>query len=1075
MEQISKGELYGIDCWYGRSTVSGIRVVLLKTPSPVLEMFLMVATEAVSDEGEPHCLEHLIFRGSEKYPVPGVLDSLAMTCLGTGTNAYTMQDRTVYTVTVTGEEGMNRIFPVYLDHVLNPLLHEEQFQMECYHVDTEGRDCGVAYCEMEYSMNQPGNISEMHLLRSAYGPANLSYWNSGGHPDAMRNLSIERVRKCHERFYRPELLTLLISGCTSLENVKRLIRETEESMNLRGFSGPVIQSPSFVSLPHFRGKTTIDFYADDEDGQVMVTMGWRPEIHWSDRETTVGMEMLLEYFTDGPAGRISEELIENPETAIASDVSFAIHRTTYPLYFLKFYGCTQANRLISGRVTEIMKSDKIDMKRMKNLLTKWKLEELNLLEERESLDDRVFDWILYGDQVDLRNHVINDQVLDVLLTKPQSYWADLLKTHLVEGEIYENIMYPTTVNLSNIIRSRLASHRAGKFPKPGCNLDPDEQAKIRRNIVRDHGDHAKPEKGIVDTYCTPTYTNSRAESSLIMNAHLQKFKVPAHLVDMKLDTAAKFHSNFVELSLIAKLPEEFTKKSIAEFAEFTGYEGLKAEHAEFIKDLLKTDLENLWRLKQNRLKEQEEDLTEESAYSTEEDDSEPDVSSDSDKWETDEDDDADFNLFIQTGVKLVLQKLTPSQIVYLVTDIYFDDNLILPKGDNEAAALFDGAQDCVLKAKDLTIYLDRIALEYDVSMGVGQNVDFHDHVHVNWKTSLDLWEASLGYLKAGLVYAAIDSDRLRVQIKKTMTEDLEKYRSQTPVVRSLIALMTYKWSSVPNIPNFLVSLLMCKVILSHFEMFSSIIKSILKYPGFVKSIMESSIVQVSADMDQFIQRNGFDHLKKTFPGLYKQQSEPSNLINPPKTITMKMQENSSSKFVAHGLTTPHADSAQMIIQCQAPKSMVEKYGDNHDIYVGNEALTVVNQFLGALDGPIFQPVRDSGAAYGARYGIKYSPLLQIAVINVSTNPRLGLELLIDSTTKVLATVKELLDLDRQNHESCPPTIEQFEQARSGALSEAITQLETPGSTSAVLFDAWIHNLPDDTHLKLIERVRKSFP
>lgn len=44
------------------------------------------ATEADSDDGIPHTLEHLVFLGSEDYPYKGVLDLLANRCLANGTS-----------------------------------------------------------------------------------------------------------------------------------------------------------------------------------------------------------------------------------------------------------------------------------------------------------------------------------------------------------------------------------------------------------------------------------------------------------------------------------------------------------------------------------------------------------------------------------------------------------------------------------------------------------------------------------------------------------------------------------------------------------------------------------------------------------------------------------------------------------------------------------------------------------------------------------------------------------------------------------------------------------------------------
>jgi len=52
----------------------------------------------------------------------GVLDLLANRCLASGTNAWTDTDHTCYTMTTAGSVGFLNLLPVYLDHILYPLL-----------------------------------------------------------------------------------------------------------------------------------------------------------------------------------------------------------------------------------------------------------------------------------------------------------------------------------------------------------------------------------------------------------------------------------------------------------------------------------------------------------------------------------------------------------------------------------------------------------------------------------------------------------------------------------------------------------------------------------------------------------------------------------------------------------------------------------------------------------------------------------------------------------------------------------------------------------------------------------------
>ena len=77
-----------------KSNLTGLKVVLTKTESPIVHLYICLATDANSDEGLPHALEHLIFLGSEKYPYKAVLDILANRLLASRPNAWTDVDHT---------------------------------------------------------------------------------------------------------------------------------------------------------------------------------------------------------------------------------------------------------------------------------------------------------------------------------------------------------------------------------------------------------------------------------------------------------------------------------------------------------------------------------------------------------------------------------------------------------------------------------------------------------------------------------------------------------------------------------------------------------------------------------------------------------------------------------------------------------------------------------------------------------------------------------------------------------------------------------------------------------------------
>ena len=60
-----------------RSKRTGLTVFLSRSETPIVNGYFCLATEAFDNDGLPHTLEHLIFRGSEDYPYKDTLDNLA--------------------------------------------------------------------------------------------------------------------------------------------------------------------------------------------------------------------------------------------------------------------------------------------------------------------------------------------------------------------------------------------------------------------------------------------------------------------------------------------------------------------------------------------------------------------------------------------------------------------------------------------------------------------------------------------------------------------------------------------------------------------------------------------------------------------------------------------------------------------------------------------------------------------------------------------------------------------------------------------------------------------------------------
>lgn len=106
-----------------------------------------------------------MFLGSKQYPYKGVLDQLANRAGSNGTNAWTANDHTAYTISTAGSEGFLKMLPVYVDHILHPTITDAGFATEVYHINGAGEDAGVVYSEMQARENTAGDLMALEYVR----------------------------------------------------------------------------------------------------------------------------------------------------------------------------------------------------------------------------------------------------------------------------------------------------------------------------------------------------------------------------------------------------------------------------------------------------------------------------------------------------------------------------------------------------------------------------------------------------------------------------------------------------------------------------------------------------------------------------------------------------------------------------------------------------------------------------------------------------------------------------------------------------------------------------------------------
>lgn len=72
------------------------------------------------------------------------------------------------------------LLPVYLDHILFPTLKESQFITEVHHINGDGNDGGVVYCEMQEHESKPKELVRWSLVERLFDRSSGYASETGG-------------------------------------------------------------------------------------------------------------------------------------------------------------------------------------------------------------------------------------------------------------------------------------------------------------------------------------------------------------------------------------------------------------------------------------------------------------------------------------------------------------------------------------------------------------------------------------------------------------------------------------------------------------------------------------------------------------------------------------------------------------------------------------------------------------------------------------------------------------------------------------------------------------------------------
>ncbi|WFD29887.1 hypothetical protein MSPP1_000901 [Malassezia sp. CBS 17886] len=496
-----------------RSSATGLTVLWADFESPLLNAYISVATEIFNDSGVPHTLEHLVFLGSKEYPYKGVLDSLANRAFAQGTNAWTANDHTAYTLTTAGAEGFLRMLPVYCDHVFFPTLTHAGFVTEVYHINKKLEDAGVVFSEMQGRENTGADLMELKTQRMLYPRSSGYRSETGGLMSALRVLTIDEIRAYHGTYYAPHNAALVVCGRIDPAGLFAALAPVEQRLiallgadadGPPGWRRPFLETPSAVP-PVIDGTQLAMDGVDDADapapGTTADPLRRRVFIDFPETDESVGdvqiswvgpkldavlelqaLDLLGTYLTDSTVSPLQKAFVEQAQP-LCSDVYLGTTERAGATVIGASFSSVPAAQLDTldkqlDTLLHTLAADGLDMHRMAVVLRRERQRLMSQLETRpaDCFSDVLIHEFLYGKQdgSELRVSLDDMRRFDVLDTYTSDDWVRVLRANLIDNARLVVVGRPSAAlarKLKADKRALVAERRATLGPDAGARFD----------------------------------------------------------------------------------------------------------------------------------------------------------------------------------------------------------------------------------------------------------------------------------------------------------------------------------------------------------------------------------------------------------------------------------------------------------------------------------------------------------------------------------------------------------------------------------------------------------------------------
>ncbi len=255
--------------------------------------------------GVAHVLEHMMFKGTAKFPEGSLSKTVAR--LGGRDNAFTNTDYTGYYQQVPAK-NLEKMIEMEADRMNGLLFRKEDFEKEIKVVQEERR---------WRTEDKPEGLLVESLRATAF-TAHPYHWPVVGWMDDLKNMTVEDAAAWYKRWYAPNNATLVVVGDVKAQDVQALAEKYFGGLPQK----PIVRNKSQTE-PEQRGIRRVTVNAPAENPTVVLAFK-APSLRDVEKDDDVYALDVLSSVLDGyDNARLPSELVRKEKIALEAGTEYS--------------------------------------------------------------------------------------------------------------------------------------------------------------------------------------------------------------------------------------------------------------------------------------------------------------------------------------------------------------------------------------------------------------------------------------------------------------------------------------------------------------------------------------------------------------------------------------------------------------------------------------------------------------------------------------------------------------------------------------------------------------------------------